>query len=252
MQIALIFALGPLTSVLVNRLGCRLTSIIGGLICVSGLLLSSLASSIYIMYLTYTFMFGFGSSCLYVSSYVITSLYFDKNRSIATGITASGSGLGTMSVAPILQALLDSFGWIKTYRITAGIFSVVCVLCLTFDPVVAKKGERDADSRNSEELEKPDEQDVRIIEKRKWFDFSVFKEKVFVVLTLANTVASLGHNTPRLHLVRMYTKLNQLLFQYFYLRESQYPIGKTNGLRIQITGVNKPGRFADLGILARH
>ncbi|KAL9954164.1 hypothetical protein ACROYT_G041665 [Oculina patagonica] len=204
-QIAFIFALGPLTSALVNRLGCRLTAIIGGLLSVSGLLLSSLASSIFIMYVTYSVLFGFGSSCLYVSSYVITSLYFDKNRSIATGITSSGSGLGVLSIAPILQALLDLFDWRKTYRITAGIFSIVCVLCLTFDPTVAKqRGERGVDGRDNEELEMSDEQDVEIIEdkRKKWFDFSVFKEKVFVVLTLCMTVASLGHNTPRLHLVR--------------------------------------------------
>ena len=208
MQIALIFALGPLTSALVNRLGCRLAAIIGGLSCVAGLLLSSLASSIYIIYITYSVLFGFGSSCLYLSSYVITSQYFDKNRSIATGITSSGSGLGGLSVAPMLQALLDTFGWRKTYRITAGIFSVVCVLCLTFDPNVAKrKEERGVDDKNSEGLGMSDEQGVRIMEDRKkWFDLSVFKEKVFVVLTLCNTMASLGHNTPRLHLVRTVMK----------------------------------------------
>ena len=204
MQIAFIFTLGPLTSALVNRLGCRLTGIIGGLSCVSGLLLSSLASSVYIMYVTYSVLFGFGGSCLYLSSYVITSQYFVKNRSIATGITASGSGIGVLSVAPMLQALLDSFDWRKTYRITAGIISVVCVLCLTFDPTVAKRGENSIDDRTCEEQEMSHEQGEQVQEeKKKWFDLSVLKEKVFVVLTLCNTVASIGHNTPRLHLVRL-------------------------------------------------
>ena len=204
MQIAFIFALGPLTSALVNRFGCRLTAIIGGLCCVSGLLLSSVASSVYIMYVTYSVLFGFGGSCLYLSSYVITSQYFVKNHSIATGITASGSGLGVLSLAPMLQALLDSFDWRKTYRITAGIISVVCVLCLTFDPTVAKRGENSIDDRKCEEQEMSHEQEEQVLrEKKKWFDLSVFKEKVFVVLTLCNTVASIGHNTPRLHLVRL-------------------------------------------------
>ena len=206
MQIAFIFALGPLTSALVNRLGCRLTAIIGGISCASGLLLSSLASSVYVMYVTYSILFGFGGSCLYLSSYVITSQYFDKNHSIATGITASGSGLGILSVAPMLQSLLDSFGWRKTYRIIAGIISVVCVLCLTFDPIVPKRGESGIDNEKCRELDMPHEQGEQVLEERKkWFDLSVFKEKVFVVLTLCNTVASIGHNTPRLHLVRLCT-----------------------------------------------
>ena len=203
MQIAFIFALGPLTSALVNRLGCRLTAIVGGLSCVGGLLLSSLASSVYIMYVTYSVLFGFGGSCLYLSSYEITSQYFYKNHAIATGITASGSGLGVLSVAPMLQSLLDSFDWRKTYRITAGIISVVCALCLTFDPAIAKRGESSIDDRKCEEQEMSHEQGEQVQqERKKWLDLSVFKEKVFVVLTLCNTMASIGHNTPRLHLVR--------------------------------------------------
>lgn len=132
----------------------------------------------------------------------MTSLYFKQKRSIATGIIASGSGLGVLSVAPFLQALLNSFDWKKTYRIMSGIFSVTCVLCLTFDPAVAKKEE--SEEHANEEVESSDEQDERTIEKPKGFfvDFSVFKEKVFVVLTLSYTVVSLGHNTPRLHVVR--------------------------------------------------
>ena len=204
-QIALIFVLGPLTSALVNRLGCRLTAVIGGLSCVSGLLLSSLASSVYVMYVTYSVLFGFGSSCLFVSSYVIISQHFEKYLSIATGILASGTGLGIIIVAPILQALLDSCGWRTTYRVTAGIISIVCVLCLTFYPTVtnSKRGKNLALNGEDEDLEKQDEQEEGTPEKpSKLIDFSVFTEKVYVILTLSFTLASLGHLVPRLHLVR--------------------------------------------------
>jgi len=204
--IALTFTLGPLTSALVNRLGCRLTGVIGGLSCVSSLLLSSLASSVYIMYITYSVLFGFGGSCLFVSSYVIISQHFETNRFIATGILASGTGLGVFIIAPILQALLDSFDWRKTYRITAGIISVVCVLCLTFVPVVTnlKKERNQAYNGEGKELENQDEQEEGTTEKpTKWMDFSVFKEKVYVILTLSFALALLGHHVPRLHLVRL-------------------------------------------------
>ena len=199
------FTLGPLTSALVNRLGCRLTAVIGGLSCVSGLLISSLASSVYIMYIAYSVLFGFGGSCLFVSSYVIISQYFEKNRFIATGILASGTGLGVFIVAPILQALLDSFDWRKTYRITAGIISVVCVLCLTFVPTATNSKKWKNQSRNGEEkeLENQGEQEEGTTEKpNKWIDLTVFREKVYVVLTLSFALALLGHHVPRLHLVR--------------------------------------------------
>ena len=206
--IALVFTLGPLTSALVNQLGCRLTAIIGGLSCVIGLLLSSLATSIYILYLTYSVLFGFGGSCLFVSSYVIISMYFEKRRFIAAGTLASGTGLGVFIVAPILQALLDSFDWRKTYRITAGITSVACVLCLTFDATVvtnSKKGKNETHNGQDEDLENQDKQEEETTEKpNKWIDLSVFKEKVFVVLTLSFALALLGHHIPRLHLVRIF------------------------------------------------
>ena len=199
--IALIFVLGPLTSMLVNRLGYRLTAILGGLLGSIGLLLSSFASSIYVIYGTYSVLFGFGGSCIFVSSYVVTSQYFERNRSIATGILASGTGLGVLGMAPVLQGLLDSFDWRKTYRLTEAIYSAVCVLGLTFSPVLANRGKNTAE-RENERLEDLNEEKGRKIGKStKWIDFSVFKEKVFVVLTLSMSVAFIGHLTPRLHLV---------------------------------------------------
>lgn len=156
---------------------------------------------------------------------MIISQYFDKYRSIATGILASGTGLGVFAVAPILQALLDSFDWRKTYRITAGIFSVVCALCLTYDPTITKKGEsqdtqgqnEEGDSQDTEgqneRLEYQDELEETTTETpSKCMDFSVFKEKVFVVLSLSMTVAFLGHHTPRLHLVRLCYTVDRLIY----------------------------------------
>lgn len=138
---------------------------------------------------------------MFVSCYVVTSLYFNKRQSIATGIIASGSGIGVLTVAPILQALLNDFHWRKTYRITAGIFSVVCFLCLTFGPTVVKTGreERKAEEENMESENLKEQNDAK---KKRWFvDCSVFKNKRFVVLTISAIVYNLGHNTPRLHLV---------------------------------------------------
>ena len=192
---AFIFALGPLTSALVNRLGCRLTAIIGGLSCVSGLLLSSLASSVYIMYVTYSILFGFGGSFLYLSSYVITSQYFDKNHSMATGITSIREWTGCPFCCTSTTILARLF-WLER-DVLHNCWDHFSCLCSLFD--IWSHGE---------ELEMPHEQCEQVLEDRKrWFDLSVFKEKVFVVLTLSNTVASTGHNihTPRLHLVRLCT-----------------------------------------------
>ena len=139
---------------------------------------------------------------MFVSCYVVISQYFEKKRSIATGIIASGSGLGVIAVAPILQALLNIFGWKKTYRIVAGIFSVVIMLGVTFDPAILKKDEL---NQKNEEKGHSIEQEERMRRKpkRQFIDFSAFKEKMVVVLTLCHMLINLGHNTPRMHLVSL-------------------------------------------------
>ena len=190
---------------LVNRFGCRRTALTGAITCVASLLLSSLPSSIALMYVAYSIPFGFGSSCLFVSSYVVISLYFDKRKAIATGIVASGTGTGVLVVAPLLQALLDNYDWRKTYRIMAGIFSVVCLLCLTFDPAVLKRKVKETEQDGEGETENlavnHAKNDGKEAIQKKWLNFSIFKEKKFVVLTVAYTVAFLGQHAPRLHLV---------------------------------------------------
>lgn len=156
------------------------------------------------MFVTYSIPFGFGSSCLFVSSYVVISLRFDKRRAIATGILASGTGTGVLAIAPLLQVLLDTYDWRKTYRIMAGIFSVVFLLCLMFDPAVVKRKLKETEQDEEGEaadlaVDTKDENKEEM--QKKWLNFSIFKEKTFVVLTLAFTVAFLGHHVPRLHLV---------------------------------------------------
>jgi len=74
---------------------------------------------------------------------------------------------------------------------------------LTFDPAVARKDDKGTEQEN-EELENSNEENNRMEEEpKKWFiDLSVFREKVFIVLTLCHILVNLGHNTPRLHLAK--------------------------------------------------
>lgn len=37
--------------------------------------------------------------------------YFDKRRSLATGIAVCGGGVGTFCIAPLSKYLLQEYGW---------------------------------------------------------------------------------------------------------------------------------------------
>lgn len=119
---------GPVASFLTDRYGCRKVTIFGALLASVGFIISSQANSMMVLCITFGVLAGFGLSLCYVASVVIVAYYFDKKRSFATGLAVCGSGIGTFIFAPLIQLLLDEYGWRGTTLILAGLFlnMVVC------------------------------------------------------------------------------------------------------------------------------
>ena len=192
---------------MVRKFGCRLTSLLGGLICASSLAIASLSSSLLALYLSYSLPFGIGTSFIFNGSLVIVSNYFEKRRSLALGFTTAGLGLGVLVQGPLLQQLIDKYGWITTYRIMSGVLFGVCLLGLTYDPNVNPEGERDtqenvdqlsSSANNSNNIQSNSRKSRigKIIP-----DVSVWKVPAFVAITLSSGVAQFGHYVPQIHLV---------------------------------------------------
>ena len=106
-------------------IGCRLTAIAGGLICAAGLLLTSYSCSFLLMFISYSFLFGLGSSLVFMASFLITARNFRKYQSLAVGVVSVGGSIGVLVMGPFLQLLLDMFGWRGTYRIASALLCVV-------------------------------------------------------------------------------------------------------------------------------
>ncbi|KAJ8928131.1 hypothetical protein NQ314_019357 [Rhamnusium bicolor] len=119
---------GPVASFLTDRYGCRKVTIFGAILASIGFIISSRANSMMVLCITFGILAGFGLSLCYVASVVIVAYYFDKRRSFATGLAVCGSGIGTFIFAPLIQILLDEYGWRGTTLILAGLFLnlVVC------------------------------------------------------------------------------------------------------------------------------
>ena len=78
---------------------------------------------------------GLGLGMAYLPSIVAVSFYFEKRRSLATGIAVCGSGIGTFAFAPLTNALLSEYSWKGTVLIEAGIL-LNCILCgMVFRPL---------------------------------------------------------------------------------------------------------------------
>lgn len=113
---------GPIASFLTDRYGCRKVTVAGSIMASTGFILSAFADSMEMLYFTFGILSGFGLSLCYVAAVVIVAYYFDKKRSFATGLSVCGSGIGTFIFAPIIQILIEEYGWRGTTLILAGVF----------------------------------------------------------------------------------------------------------------------------------
>lgn len=125
---------GPIASYLTDRYGCRKVTIVGSITASIGFLLSSVSDSMEMLFVTFGVIAGVGLSLCYVAAVVSVAYYFDKRRSFATGISVCGSGIGTFIFPPIIQYLIQEYGWRGCTVLLAGIFLNMCVCgCLMRD-----------------------------------------------------------------------------------------------------------------------
>ena len=78
---------------------------------------------------------GFGGSFLFTPSYVVVGQYFDKNKGKAMSIATLGSGLGMVSLAPLIQFLLDTYSFFGAMLILGAIMSHNLIAGLLFRPL---------------------------------------------------------------------------------------------------------------------
>nr|CAD7268274.1 unnamed protein product [Timema shepardi] len=118
---------GPIGSALVDKYGCRVMTIIGGIISGIGFVMSAFGESIVVMYLTFGVIAGLGLGLCYVTAVVSIAYWFDKKRTLATGLGACGTGIGTFVYAPMTQYFIEEYGWRGCILLLAGTFFNMCI-----------------------------------------------------------------------------------------------------------------------------
>jgi predicted MFS family arabinose efflux permease len=94
-----------------------------------GLLLTSVANSIWMGYATYGIGFGAGAACVYVPMLAAIGGWFERQRTAALGLAATGIATGTMIASPLSAALIERIGFRETYAVYAVVVLVVIVVC---------------------------------------------------------------------------------------------------------------------------
>ncbi|RWS06607.1 Monocarboxylate transporter 9-like protein, partial [Dinothrombium tinctorium] len=111
--------LGPLASALTDHYGCRKVTIISGLISSMGFVIGFFAQQLEHLFIAST-VSGIGLSLSYVTGIVIVAYYFEKRRSLATGLSVCGTGIGTGVFPYLTRYLLIHYSWRGTLLIMSG------------------------------------------------------------------------------------------------------------------------------------
>lgn len=173
---AVMLGVGGVTGRLADRFGARLVVAAGAVLISSGLALSSLARSIWQVYLAYGLLLGLGVSCAFLPSVSAVSRWFVRRRGLATGIAVAGTGVGTILVAPISERLIAAAGWRGAARTlaVAGLLLLLVAAALVRGPAGGHKSSILAAMR---------------------------RDRVFRILYLDALIASYGFWVPFVHIV---------------------------------------------------
>jgi MFS family permease len=111
----LYFLLGAPGGMLADRYGTRNVALVGVAFLAAGLAAASYATSVAVLYATYSIGLGIGIGLTYVPSVGAVQPWFEKRRVLASGIAVSGIGAGNLLAPPLAAWWIESLGWRAAY-----------------------------------------------------------------------------------------------------------------------------------------
>lgn len=133
-QVFLLFFLSSMAGRAVDGGFFTATYRIGSLLVVVGLAVASLGTRYWHILVAQGLLCGLGSGLIFCPSVALCSTYFQRHRSLAIGLGASGSSTGGIIIPLMVQRLLPRIGFAWTARALA----LVCLVLLTVANAIMK------------------------------------------------------------------------------------------------------------------
>lgn len=180
-----LYILAPFVTMAADLWGCRMTSLVGGILCVAGLGASSFATRVYHLFLAYGVVFGTGACFVFITTYRAISLWFKRHLALVNGICTAGQYSGTIVFSQVIQLVVEQKGLSGTFRILAGIASVMVFIALVYRQPPDTPG-----GTSPEKL---------CVKPKDIFDFSLLKDKSFFIFLLGTSLYAFGSYVPATH-----------------------------------------------------
>ncbi|RAK73774.1 MFS general substrate transporter [Aspergillus fijiensis CBS 313.89] len=141
-QLFLMMAIGLPVGSIMDRGHLRLLVVAGSVLQVAGMLMVSLCTAYWQVFLAQGICVGIGSGLLVVPSVAVLPLYFSAKRMLATGIAATGSSLAGIIYSIMLRRLIVRIGFPWAVRVLALVMlagSITCAAVMRLRPGHAKR-----------------------------------------------------------------------------------------------------------------
>lgn len=172
-------------------------------------LLSLLWLKVEALYFTYGVLFGAGTSLAYNPSLVILGHYFKHRLGLVNGIVTTGSSVFTIALPFFLECVLG-IGLEATMQVMAGIMGLLMICALSFVPRLSPVDHLEVDRSDSTSSTSSRRGCSTLW--TKYINFSIWKNKKYVIWAIAVPISMLGYFVPYVHLVSHQYLLRQCDF----------------------------------------
>jgi len=149
--------------------------------------------------LTYGVLFGAGASLAYNPSLIILGHYFRRRLGVVNGIVTAGSSVFTIALPFLLDTILNDIGLAATFQVLAGTMALLMICALSYVPVLRiSKGTQESSGSSVDENSTGR---CGYHSWNKYVNFSIWKNKKYVIWAIAVPFSMLGYFVPYVHLV---------------------------------------------------
>ncbi|KAF5013323.1 hypothetical protein FDECE_673 [Fusarium decemcellulare] len=191
LSLTFLLLVSPLATIAVREIGIRPTMFCGVILETASLLCASLATKIWHLFLTQGVVFGLGLGLLFIPTAAVVPQWFTTKRSLASGVSLSGAGLGGLVYSLATGAMIRNLGVAYAFRILGILAFVVNTSCVLL-----------IKDRNKANGSKQSAFDASLLKRWEYLlllGFSIFTMLGYfiLILTLANYANEIGLDSSK-------------------------------------------------------
>jgi len=130
LSLTTMFLISPIATICTQRYGIRKTMSAGVIFEAVSLICASFASKIWHLFLSQGILFGLGMGMLFIPVASVVPQWFTSKRSLASGVSLSGAGLGGLVYSLVAERMIRNIGLSWAFRVLGILALVVNTTCV--------------------------------------------------------------------------------------------------------------------------